>query len=384
MPAKNILTKTLLFTTIFTSSFFASGCTSETNDEFLNEVSKSKKMATEWLQKNFRDKGLWTYIYNPRENRSPNSNNALRQLMASRIAADLAKNDGKWAEIHKKNLDFIDQYWLKDQGGLKYILYSGKSKLGANAMMLRTYTYSPFLAEHYNDAHQVASGIISLQKPDGSFEPWFKEPNYEYDTDRLMYFYSGEAILALVEFFQKTNEKQYLAAAQKAQDYYIEEYVEKMDENYYPAYVPWHTQSMNLLYKITRDRKYADAIFKLNDELLKIQDREEFIGRFYDKNIPEYGTPHSASDGVYTEGLAYAYEIAKLVGDDERAANYKEAVELGMQNIISLQYCNGAYIKSYDEEKVCGAIKIRENNDQFRVDNIQHAIDAMTKIEEVW
>jgi hypothetical protein len=41
---------------------------------------------------------------------------------------------------------------------------------------------------------------------------------------------------------------------------------------------------------------------KLLDEMLVFEsDILDIVGRFYNPEFPQYGTPHSASDGVYTE-----------------------------------------------------------------------------------
>ena len=44
----------------------------------------------------------------------------------------------------------------------------------------------------------------------------------------------------------------------------------------------------------------------------------DFLGRFYDPEHPEYGPPNSGSTSPYVESLAYAYEIAKMEGDDRQ------------------------------------------------------------------
>jgi hypothetical protein len=63
--------------------------------------------------------------------------------------------------------------------------------------------------------------------------------------------------------------------AVKLADYYIEKYVENIEENYYPAYVPWHTIALNKLYKINKNKKYSEAIYILNDKLLEIQNVDQ-------------------------------------------------------------------------------------------------------------
>lgn len=357
-------------------------------DAKLTELNKANKSAIDWLIHNLKDEGYFVYVYNPITLQISDNNNMIRQLMASRVFADLSHNNQDIHELHSRNLEFIFSHWYVEDVDKGYIFFDNKSKLGAIAMALRTVVYSPFFEEYSDKAEKLTNTILLLQNADGSLEPWFIEPDYTYDKDYLLTFYSGEAILALVEYYQKIKNPKILEAAIKSQDFYIDKYVTHLRENYYPAYVPWHTQSLNKLYKITGDKKYADAIFVLNDELLKIQNQtgkpdKKYLGRFYDPKHPEYGSPHSSSDAVYTEGLAYAYEIAKLVGDEKHIQKYRRAIILGMENLMNLQFNESEANQHPYPERILGGIRFNADDDRIRVDTTQHTIDAFTKILEV-
>jgi len=300
--------------------------------------------------------------------------------MASRVLAEISNEDISSQESHQKNIDFILKYWYKEDNNYGYIFYSNKSKLGAIAMALRTFIYSPFFETYKNISVKLANTILYLQDEDGSFDPWYIEPDYEYDKDYLLTFYSGEAILSLVEFYEKTKNTSYLDAAIKSQNYYIQRYVVDLEENYYPAYVPWHTISLNKLYKITQNETYSDAIFTLNDKLLEIQNTDSnsnYYGRFYNDSTPQYGSPHSSSDAVYTEGLGYAYELSKIQDDTYHQEKYGNAINISISNLISLQYNSSDY-------RIDGAIKINADDERIRVDTTQHTIDALRKIIDIF
>jgi len=358
------------------SSIAFQSCTKHKKD-FMEEVVKSNDMAIEWLLNNIRPKGIFVYLYNVREDSSSNKNNMVRQLMASRLLAELSQTNSAFLEKHKKNLNYIFKYWYQKQGQIGYVFYNEKSKLGANAMLLRTLVFSPSFDQFRDKARMLYNGIVHLLYKDGAFKPFLIEPSYKYDRDYVLTFYSGEAILALVEYYKKIGNEKILKAAVRAQDFYIERYVKNLKDNYYPAYVPWHTQSLNKLYKLTKNDKYANAVFILNDELLKIQDNDEFPGRFHDPQFPQYGNPHASSDGVFTEGLAYAYEIAVLKNDQKHIKKYERAIKLAVRNLISLQY-------SGDNRKSKGAFRCRAGDNRIRVDTTQHTIDAYRKIIEVF
>lgn len=135
-------------------------------------------------------------------------------------------------------------------------------------MLLRTLIASPYFEQYSGHAEKLANAIHSLQMPDGSFRAWYKAPTYKYDEDYLLTFYSGEGILALLEYYLKTKNVKRRDIALLSQDYYLQAYVDHIEENYYPAYVPRHTISLYHAYQITQEKKYADAIFLLNDKLI--------------------------------------------------------------------------------------------------------------------
>ncbi len=367
---------------LFFSVSSCGGGTETESDDFLKEVQASYDLAETWLLKNFQEEGYFLYAYDPRNDSISKDNNMIRQFMSSRLLGELSKEDESLIPMHRKNLEYIFEHWYQEteDGKYGYILYSKKSKLGANAMALRMLVASPYFEEYGEQAKKLADGILSLMEEDGELHPWFREPSGSYDSAYLLTFYSGEAILSLVEYGTKTSDDLYLNAAVKAQDYYLRLYVDELEENYYPAYVPWHTLSMNLLYKLTGDEKYADAIFILNDKLLELQDKDDHIGRFYNPDTPQYGNPHSSSDGVYTEGLAYALEVAKMKDDKEHIQRYETAIRLSFQNLKSLQFTSDNIPEGYDRDKLIGAFSVREGDPRIRVDTTQHIMDAYMKI----
>lgn len=340
-----------------------------------------------WLSLHIKNDGSFVYLYEPqKKEKIYNKNNMIRQLLAARVVAQFcADGDEKFCEIHRRNIKFFFEniYQEKDVNGksIAYMVFNKKSKLGVNALMVRLLIQSPFFDKYKNQAEKLVQGILLLQNKDGSFEPWYIEPEYKYDKDYILTFYSGEAILALTEYYKKTNNKEVYIMAEKAQEYYLEKYVQLMHVNFYPAYVPWHTFSLANFYRETKNIKYAQAVFTLNDELLKIQDIHENVGRFYDKRHPEYGKPHSASDGIYTESLVVAYEMAKDVDDKQRQKKYYKRIRMAVDNLATLQYCNTQGYDKNTAEEDCGGVRVKKGQTAVRIDNIAHMLDATLKIK---
>ncbi|NBD37940.1 MAG: hypothetical protein GVY10_05160 [Verrucomicrobia bacterium] len=342
-----------------------------------------KEAAEEWLLENFRDKGLFIYRYHPPTARRPDRNNTIRQLMASIIVARRAQEDPEWMDLHRRNLRFVDRWWYREDAFGGYIFYNEKSKLGANALYLRTLLASPMYPDLQNRARKVFDGILALQSLDGSFSPWYDEPPYAYDRERLLYFYSGEALLALVEYWEKTGDALAEEAAIRSAAYYLDRYVDGMEDHYYPAYVPWHTLCYEKLYRLTGKERYLAAVFKMNDRLLQLLDREAFPGRFYNPQTPEYGNPHAASDGIYLESLAIACRLARETGERIRTQLYEDAIRLAVGYLHRLQIREIQPNWKAPPHRYLGAIPRRTNSRWIRVDNMQHAIDGMEQVLEL-
>jgi hypothetical protein len=353
------------------------------NGAFKDAVSRVRREALGSLVRMFdSETGFFVYGLAP-DGTSTNGDNDIRQLLTSRIVAEESVEDESLRPLHEKNLQAIMSEWYREDGGVGYVYAYGKSKLGANAMLLRVLTASPLFASYEGEAKRLIFGMLLLQNEDGSFEPWFKEPSYAYDRDYLLTFYSGEAILALLEYSEKTGDKLSGDIAKRAQDFYLGEYVLRMDENYYPAYVPWHTLSLARLYGKTKDERYRDAIFTLTDKLLELQDTTEFIGRFYNPETPRYGTPHASTDAVYTEGLATAYAVAREAGDAERETRYRTALTRAFQNLENLQF-TAPWYRIFDDREVAerlrGGIQTGHCDSNIRVDSTAHTVDALNAL----
>ncbi len=377
-----------LIVIIILSSCIFSGCIDNDNstDRIVVNISYedmniSLDLAEKWIISNLNEDGYFNYIYDPEKDEYSDKNNMIRQLMTSRLIAEMCQENSSLNELHTKNLDYIFNNWYKeDNETYGFIYYNEESNLGAIAMCLRTLIHSPFFENYSENATKLANTILNLQNDtDGSFEPLYIGSIYEDDKNYFLNFYSGEATLALIEMFDKTNNTIYLNASIKSQNYYREVYVEQLENNYHPAYVPWHTLTLNLLYKITGNKTYANDVLVLNDKLLEIQEKENIstLGRFYSYKYPEYGSPHSSSDGIYTEGLTYAYEIAKLINDTYYQNKFKTGIILGIYNLINLQYNNS-------NDKTNGAIRYSNDDYRIRIDSTQHAVDSFRKINDIF
>ena len=78
-----------------------------------------------------------------------------------------------------------------------------------------------------------------------------------------------------------------------------------------------------------------------------------------------------------------AWSLANSEGDVERTAAYRHAINGGLRSLRQLQFVGGAeewFIE--DRERVNGGIRTTVYNNVIRVDNVQHGLLGLLKIEE--
>jgi hypothetical protein len=147
--------------------------------------------------------------------------------------------------------------------------------------------------------------------------------------------------------------------------------------------VPWQTFALAKLHRITGKASYREAAFVLNDRLASLQEGRgarypDWAGQF---RHPRWGyASNSASTAVYAESLASASELARDAGDRGRESAYAAAARLAAWNLANLQFRGENMYYVAHPEKVRGGIRTSVYENRLRIDNTQHAIDALRVI----
>src|SRR5262245_21772243 len=132
----------------------------------------------------------------------------------------------------------------------------GRAKLGASGLGLLAISLQLRLDPAAGDkiaGSQLASHIIGLQQPDGSFLSYHRLGGDEPEGDTSLY-YPGEAILGLLEFYRlDPTESRLLDSARRGVDYLI------ASQRAMPALPPdaWLMQALEVLHSIQPDPKYV-------------------------------------------------------------------------------------------------------------------------------
>jgi hypothetical protein len=197
-------------------------------------------------------------------------------------------------------------------------------------------------------------------------------------------FYPGEALLLWSNQIVQTRDRDLEQRFWKSFDFYQSWHL----ANRNPAFIPWHTQAYLTLWKVTGDDRLVRAVFEMNDWLLAVQQWEtaptdDCRGRFYDPERP-FGPPHASSTGVYLEGLADAFAVAKQLRDEQRMRAYRMAIVRGLRSVAQLTFKNESDMFFATKRRFLrGGVRTSEYSNSVRVDNVQHCLLAIQKALEV-
>jgi hypothetical protein len=271
------------------------------------------------------------------------------------------------------------QSMYREEGGLGLIFDGEKVKLGALALAAMALAESPFDNEVIY--RRLLATVESLWTESGQFRTFYR-PATRLDCQN---FYPGEALLLWSAVIAETANSKLAERFWKSFEFYQHWHV----ANRNPAFIPWHTQAYFRVWKFTRDQRLCDAIFKMNDWLLDVQQWEtapcpDSQGRFFDPQRP-FGPPHASSTGVYLEGLIDAFSLAKQLKDEQRMNSYRWAIVRGLRSIAQLTFKDNAdMFYAAKRNRLRGGVRTTEYNNIVRIDNVQHCLMAIHKVFDVF
>lgn len=339
------------------------------NTQMLDSLLLAKK----WIQNNINEAtGRLEYLYYPSQDQYSSKTNDVRNLAALWAVIELDNFfDYKFFnELIEGTLSYY-QSFLKETDSFAYLEIKGESKIAYSAFLilaLLNYSYD----ENQELIERLADGLLSRQQKDGSFYTRFNS-----NSVRGIDYYPGEALLALMQLYEKSGEERYLKATEKAFRYYRSYWW----GNKSTAFVPWHTQAYYLLHQVTGDKKVADFIFEMNDWLI---DRYQIESSPYPDELGGFpkGRP-TISTSSYLEGITDAYRLAQDLADGDHIQKYAESIGGGIRFLLQLQLTevNSFYLRN--PSRAIGGFRGSLGNNRIRNDNVQHAIMALMKTHQL-
>ncbi len=317
--------------------------------------------------------GQYMYMFYPERGVEPNEDWCLRDLNAvyvySKIATD--NNDQKMLASVKKSIELYRPAIVHktingvDYDFLKWDKPRRDTSVSGSAFLLGAMLYAKD-SKYDADMKRLADSILKLQEPSGKWRTDFVKPLR--DIDQL--FFPGETMLVLMEYYKKVKDERIKKAVEKAFPYYLNFWKEKKEG----PFVPWQIRAYAQLYDVDPQQKYADFVYSLADWMLN-----KYHPLGMDTGYGRAGALNRmyASTGVYMEGLATAYRIAKKAGDKKRADRYAKAVHGGSGYALGLQFKPQDTFRYPKPDKIRGGLVMKPFNSEMRLDSTYHSVSAL-------
>jgi hypothetical protein len=363
---------------------------------FEKEIYFSGQRGCEWLQRANSYDGRFVYCHEPALRSSLEPDGFMHQATAALALARASRyfNDDKGAALARQavlTLLKIDTAPEDKNPTVRVCtLPAGMvNHVGAVSVLVQAIHELPApAADLLDDSEQLCNYLRRAQRPDGSLASSDTGP----DDNETANLYSGEALYALVRSQQQRPAPWKLEAVHKALPYYQARW--RAGKNL--TMVPRHTAAYAEAYHLTKDTAYADFVFEMNDWLCTFQFNQLdplhplWIGGFMScvDGRPTQTPPH-AGNGVYVESLAEATRVARLVGDAKRYDRYKEALERGLQFLMTLQYSDAStqHFAEWYRPALVGGLHASHADGNLRLDCTQQAVRAavgyLTYVKEV-
>ena len=295
----------------------------------------SMRLGADWIIAMQEHHGRFQYWYDPVSDKfsSKTDDNFLRQAGTSFSLALVYEMTGefRYLEAARRSVQYLLTFIEPLDVDKAYFLFRKKAKLGGislpmltmlkirqltgttefDAILTKLTNMILFLQEKYNTGQYKSTYVYR-----GDYE-------YEKKAGWESKIYPGEALYALAGMYQAFRDPRYKESMDWALEFY---YREKWKAH---AFLPWTISAFASLYEQTGERKYADYVFFLSDQLLTKQN--------LDSDDEAYGSFHSvpsANTGGYMEGLGDALHVARLTGDEVRLQSLSRTRKNGVSLAI--------------------------------------------------
>jgi hypothetical protein len=228
---------------------------------------------------------------------------------------------------------------------------------------------------------KLAAWLLSMQRRDGSFRHLYDSTTHTPDETSELFYYAGEAALALARMHAITGEARYAAAAERALDWLVGWYDFFMAGFFYGE-EHWTCIAAEAIWPAVQREEYMEFCHGYGAFLRAQQaeagehpDEDDYAGAY---GVTPFVVPYNTPAGSRTEAMISAYLLGKHHGSpDPRVAAQIRA---------ALQYALGQQIRSDSAYNVIGqadgAMPGTPIDRTIRIDYVQHVCSAMIRASE--
>ncbi|MBS0290022.1 MAG: CapA family protein [Proteobacteria bacterium] len=351
------------------------------NDINVKFLLTAATLAGNYLVSSVKDNGDFVYEYLPKMDETSNRYNVLRHagtIYAMLELYEVTHNEAllKSASLALSNLLNRAKPIVINNEKYLCILENNYAKLGANA--LAVLAISKFISitkdiSYLESGRKLALWIGTAQNSKGEFYIHKMKFSNKANTDFVSNYYPGEAIFALVRFYQIDPNPLWLDIAQKAADYLItgrdkDKNISELEHDH------WLLYGLNALSEFRPSPIYISHTLKITKAIIKAQNRDaepcDYMGSFYTN-------PRSTPVAIRAEGLCAAYQLLKKNNYDSEVNDILKAIKLCVRFQLQTQFFPEKALYLPNPRRTLGGFSKSLIDYSIRIDYVQHNISSL-------
>jgi hypothetical protein len=359
------------------------------------EIHLAGQRGAEWLQRANRSDGRFVYGYLPALRIPMEGDHYLQQLEATAALARSARfyHDDKAAAIARQAILTLLLETRVDEPAVGAKASAPKAaeirypnmpsalvnRVAAAGMLILAIHALPAPAtDLLASSTQLCNFLRTQQGADGAFTLDLEKGTPPAIETAAVSYYTGPALHALIRSAPapwKTD------AVRRAHAFYARWWREHKNM----GMIPWHTAAYAEAYRTLKEQAFADTVFEMNDWLCGLQyqqldpRRPLWRGGFKSwRDGQEMLEAPEASSALFAESLVHACAVAREAGDVRRWQRYKEAADLCLRFLTTLQYtdANTQHFSSWYRPALVGAFHASHQDGNLRLDHTSRSVAA--------
>jgi hypothetical protein len=355
------------------------------------EIYLAGQRGAEWLQRANRPDGRFLYGYLPALRAPMEGGHYLQQVEATWALARAARfyRDDKAAAIARQALlTLLEETRLEKNSSnpkAEAVRYPAMPSalvnraVAAGMLVLAIHELPGPASDLLQSSVELCNYLRSRQQSDGSIALDLENNSPAALETAAISYYTGPALAALM---RGTSATWTTDAVRKAHGFYHPWWREHKN----PGMIPWHTAAYAEAYLKLKEQALADTVFEMNDWLCALQyqqldpRRPRWRGGFKSwregREVAEF--PEAAS-ACYAMSLVHASTVAREAGDVRRWQRYKEAAELCLRFLMTLQYtdANTQHFAPWYRPALIGAFHASHEDGNLRLDYTSESVAAI-------
>ncbi len=346
------------------------------------------RRGADYLTRIVGPQGRYVYMYHPVDDRDDSSYGWLRHSGTTYALFEAYEEFGAPSHLEKGEiaLRYLASHLSQDSASQgKYALDSNdeeQQKVGGAGLALLAFAKHAAVTGKRDDIETMralARFIIKQQYEDGHFRC---NADVERETGkklkRELWYYPGEAVLALMRLYAIEPQQAYLDAARRGADWIVRVRDASVSQDNL-SHDHWMSYAFNELYRVTRDDAYLKHAYEIARAIQSKQrgpndaPAADFIGTFYEGQTTPAATRLEAYDADIVLSRFSGKPDAWLVGSAKLAA----------RSVLGQQFDSDGSYWLKNPAKANGGVRESLFAQDVRIDYVQHAMSAWLHLARI-